>query len=212
MGSNKFEKVLFDYEVTSNMTLYARWSETDLFPIVFEQIGECSINCDNNITGDECSAYTDSKAIDTGFSLFSSENINLDFELSMDFEVDLNDPLIERNSTLVANKDEIDSVAIVYGFAFRVEGNYQLTYSNDAENATVISSKKALHSLRLVRKNNKLYYSFDGEELKFFADADVDHPFDSHLIFGAALNENQEEFRYIPGTISNIKVRLGKMN
>ncbi|MCR4581898.1 MAG: hypothetical protein K5666_05290 [Bacilli bacterium] len=45
-----------------------------------------------------------------------------------------------------------------------------------------------------------------------FNQKDVEHPFDSHLIFGAALNEKQEEFRYLPGTISNIKVRLGKMN
>lgn len=202
-----------NYVPTSNMTIYARWTDTDPFPAVFEQTGACTFNGQgNDISGTECTNYVGQDYINTGISLFSTENIGLDFELSFDVDsIDSASHVSSAKETLVANKNEIGGGHYAYGFALRHDDKYNLYYTNDGASAVKHTIGTTLTSVKIVRKDNKIYYSFDNEDLTYMADADLDHPFTSPVVFGAALDENQQPFRYLKGTFSNIKIRLGKI-
>ena len=201
-----------EYVPTGNMTIYARWAPVDSFPTVFEHAGACTFNgAGVNMTGAECSEYANDEFINTNISLFSQENIGLDFEITFDVSnVDLTNISNINREALIANKNELGEGIFAYGFALRLDSKFIYYYTNDGVSTIKHEIGTNLTSVRLIRLNDKMYFSFNGEPLKYLADADLDHPFTSPLTFGAALDENQQPFRHIKATISNVKVRLGK--
>ncbi|MBR6073185.1 MAG: InlB B-repeat-containing protein [Bacilli bacterium] len=206
-----------DYIPTSDMTLYTRWSDTDPFPVVFSQLGACTFNgAYNEMTGAECSAYADKTFIDTGINLFNGENIEKDFEIYMEIDnLLLDDPDdSSKHKTLIGSKDESGLVNvndIVPGFVFRLDEGPLITYSIKGGKGTSVVSRiePDVQSVRIVRANNKLYYSFNGEPLEYLSDVDPTFTYDAPLTFGATYNEEGVPFRFVKGTFKNIKVKMG---
>ena len=70
------EKVTTTTIVDNDVVYYAKWSKKEL-TTVFSQSGACTFNGkDGVIEGEECSNYAGEKYIDTGISLYNSENYN----------------------------------------------------------------------------------------------------------------------------------------
>ena len=132
-----------------------------------------------------------------------------DFELN---EYDSNNQGSGTNQTLISAKNEIESETVVHGFVVRKSGDdIQLAASSDGlKNVTINRNYREVQSLKIKRIEGKLYYSFNGENLTFLLDMnDFDNYFDVPVTFGAALNYNNEPFRFIKAAISNMYIKLG---
>ena len=203
-----------NYIPESDITLYARWTDTNSFPKVFEHTGACTFNGSNaNITGTECSDYTDSKYIDTGIYLFNDENYKKDFELYMELDnYDPSEQELSSHTTIFASKDEVGNNIIVFGLVFRNKGNNLslILSTNGSSNVEVDKNYTLIQSIKVVRIDGKFYYSFNGEELQSLGDmTNFDSTFDFPVTIGAALNFDKQPFRYFKGTISNMYIKLG---
>ena len=203
--------VTFDYIFNDDITLHARWSDIDPFPIIYEQDGMCTFNGKgNNITGLECSNYHDTDYIDTNVYLFNSENINKDFEITIDVD-DFNYDNQVSKSSIISTKDEIGTSEFKYGFVIRYENQLVLLYSGDAEkNIKSNDTITELHKIKIMRISGKLYYSFNDGPLTYLADTNTTYTYDVPVTIGAAIDGTGQPFRVIIGSLSNIKIKLGK--
>ena len=204
-----------NYIPTSDMTLYARWTETNPFPVVFSQSNACTFNGSNeNITGSGCGDYTDSTYINTGVYLFNRENYKKDFELY--FELDDYDPSVQeltKQTTLMASKAEVAQNVIVFGVVVRSNQNNILIAlsTNGGSNVEISRNSQDVHSVKIRRIDGKFYYNFNNEEMSFLGDmSEFENTFDFPVTFGAALDVNKNPFRNLKGTMSNMYIKLGK--
>lgn len=148
--------------------------------------------------------------IDTGINLFSAENINKDFEISLTInQVGGN----VAQATLMNLKDEGQN-NVWPGVAYRTRsgGGFEFSarwpgQSNVSLNETATPPK----TIALARRNGIIYYSINGsEEATLIATpaSSLNTAFGSNLTFGASLNGSGSPFRYFTGVVSNISVRL----
>ncbi len=186
----------------------------DPFPIVFSQEGACTFNGENhNITGSECSDYTDYDYLDTGIALFSEDNYQKDFEIYFEIDEYSSSGQIFQ-ATLVNSKLENESYGYP-GFAYRVSGNnFELTSSvaPNVPRASVLKPSASITKVKIVRKDMVLYYSINDEGFIQVQNlSQFNHPFDVTTTFGASIDGNGDPFRYFIGTLSNIYIKLGEM-
>ena len=148
--------------------------------------------------------------IDTGINLFSAENINKDFEISLTInQVGGN----VAQATLMNLKDEGQN-NVWPGVAYRTRsgGGFEFSarwpgQSNVSLNETATPPK----TIALARRNGIIYYSINGsEEATLIATpaSSLNTAFGSNLTFGASLNGSGSPFRYFTGVVSNISVEL----
>ena len=148
--------------------------------------------------------------IDTGINLFSAENINKDFEISLTInQVGGN----VAQATLMNLKDEGQN-NVWPGVAYRTKsgGGFEFSarwpgQSNVSLNETATPPK----TIALARRNGIIYYSINGsEEATLIATpaSSLNTAFGSNLTFGASLNGSGSPFRYFTGVVSNISVEL----
>ena len=148
--------------------------------------------------------------IDTGINLFSAENINKDFEISLTInQVGGN----VAQATLMNLKDEGQN-NVWPGVAYRTRsgGGFEFSarwpgQSNVSLNETATPPK----TIALARRNGIIYYSINGsEEATLIATpaSSLNTAFGSNLTFGASLNGSGSPFRYFTGVVSDISVRL----
>ena len=148
--------------------------------------------------------------IDTGINLFSAENINKDFEISLTInQVGGN----VAQATLMNLKDEGQN-NVWPGVAYRTRngGGFEFSarwpgQSNVSLNETATPPK----TIALARRNGIIYYSINGsEEATLIATpaSSLNKAFGSNLTFGASLNGSGSPFRYFTGVVSNISVEL----
>lgn len=148
--------------------------------------------------------------IDTGINLFSAENINKDFEISLTInQVGGN----VAQATLMNLKDEGQN-NVWPGVAYRTRsgGGFEFSarwpgQSNVSLNETATPPK----TIALARRNGIIYYSINGsEEATLIATpaSSLNMAFGSNLTFGASLNGSGSPFRYFTGVVSNISVEL----
>ena len=149
--------------------------------------------------------------IDTGLNLFSSENINKDFEMSLTIE-QLGGNIDQ--ATLINFKDESQN-NVWPGVAYRVNKAatyYEITarwpgQANVIINDSVVPPKK----LTFVRRDGIIYYSINDEtenKLIEVPASSLTKPIGSNLTFGASLNGSLKPFRFFYGIVSNISVKL----
>lgn len=78
------------------------------------------------------------------------------------------------------------------------------------KNVTINRNYREVQSLKIKRIDGKLYYSFNGGNLTFLLDMNnFDDYFDVPVTFDASLNYNNDPFRFIKATISNMYIKLG---
>ena len=148
--------------------------------------------------------------IDTGINLFSAENINKDFEISLTInQVGGN----AAQATLMNFKDEGQTNAWP-GVAYRTKSGGGFEFSARWPGQTNVSlAETALppKTLVLARRNGVIYYSVNGaQEATLIATppASLNTAFGSNLTFGASLNGSGVPFRYFNGVVSDISVEL----
>ena len=199
-------KFLFD-DYTENI-------DDELFPIVFEQSGACTFNGSNNlITGDECTKYADKKFIDTGIALYSMENYQKDYEIG--FTIDEYTPSNQEGAqTVFVNTKKEAGQEKAPGLVVRRSestGSIEITQSIGNTKEAITFPSSSVKNVRIIRKDNIVYYSINNGELKKLQDMSSftdQHNFST--TFGAANTVDNEVFRYLNGTLSNMYIRLGK--
>ena len=186
--------------------------DTPIETITLQETNQCIFNGQNaNIEG--CSNYIDQNYINTNINLFSSENYQKDFDVS--FNID------NYNS----DEQEVAQVTLMNAFKERTGKGYGMLLRKNKNNLeliirdgnelekTVTLSANSIQSLRIIRKNKKIYYSINNETLKFAISVEnFGEPFDVPLTFGASIDQNGQPFRFIKGTLSNINVVLGQID
>ena len=204
--------------ITGDMDAYAKW--TDLFPTVFSQTGACTFNGKNsNITGSECSDYTDKKYIDTGIALFNSENYLKDFEVGFTIVSYNSNAQEDMQSTFFDAKLE-NKTSNYPGFVVRKRNaGIQLTQRIGSVMEEVDFQYTANMNIKVMRINNAVYYSVNGGPLVFFQDTTgFNQQFNLTSWFGAyamegdstVTGENSTADRYIKATMSNMYIKLGQ--
>ena len=150
--------------------------------------------------------------INTGIKLFSTENINKDFEISFNINQIGNN---ENLNTLLNAKDETSTP--YPGLCLRYSENSDMVLtcnssSNNSYKAKYIENN-VINKVLIKRIGNILYYSFndvnDQGLIDFF---DISNTFDTPLTFGASIDGSNSPFRYFKGEISDVRVKLYETN
>ena len=193
----------------TEITLYAQWRLTQ-FPYVFKQDGACTFNGQYaNITGEECSDYTNRKYIDTGIALYSTDNKSKDYEVG--FTID-HYYFLDNSSqaTLFNTKKEASGYP---GLVYRTKsGEFEIASRRTSSENSTVDISSSVHTVKIYRINNVIYYSIDGSERTMINNLNSYNPaFTLTAWFGAAPeNESGSSAqRYFVGTLSHMYIKLG---
>lgn len=211
-----YEEVYADEVIEDDVTFYAKWMEdTSSLPIVWSEINACEFNGNAVISGDYCTQDKTKKMVDTGVSLFNTTNYQKDFEIGFTVVEYTTSSQSETQATLVNSKYENSGVNYP-GFVLRRNGtNFQLTSKWSSGAPTDASTTAAsLKTVKIVRQNGVLKYSFNGGNLTTYFDTSGNtHRFDTRVWFGAAAtSDNETPQRYLKGTLTDMYVRMGIQN
>lgn len=183
----------------SDITLYAKWFSDDQ-SIVY-------------VFGDNLEFDKDIY-IDTDIPLFSSNNIDKDFEVT--FDIDENTFLENQSNNYNTFVNCVDHDNTPYhGFLFRRNSsNYILKRTTTpSTTAEITYNPSTIHSLHFVRKDNKLYADYNNtSNLEQVGDfTNLARKFNYSLIFGADIGSGQYN-RFLKGTLSNATVSISYDN
>lgn len=154
--------------------------------------------------------FNGSNYINTGINLFSEENINKDFEISLTLESAGSNT---NQATLVNFKDEGQN-NVWPGVAFRIKNGNNFEISARWPGEEIVSNTMQLslpQTLHFYRINGIIYYSLgNSEKIKIIevSPESLTTPVNSTLTFGSSINSSGSPFRYFKGTVSNITVNL----
>lgn len=206
---------------TENLTFIANYQAVPAseFPKVFSISGSCNFNGSSaNITGNTCvsdlddnTVYTNGSYIDTNIKLYSSTNYTKDFEIYLEMsnynpdnqEIGSNG---DKQNTILNTKAE--NISGYPGIVFR-KSNANLEAKSFT--SAVFRPYADVTSIKILRINRIIYYSFNGESLTQLDDnSNYNNTFDLSVWLGASKNSSGQPFRYFTGTLSNIYIKLGK--
>ena len=235
IGSDTYKQVLdyggtidtFDTELTiggniNSQGKYDRVFDGKLSNVTFEFYGEDQIEdlhkyneyrTDHSYELDGSIVFDGTNYIDTGLNLFSSENINKDFNISFTLNyVDTN----ESQATLVNMKDESNTK--YPGFVYRFSSN-RMTFAakwpgqTDGNKPDTASTPKLVS---ITRRNGVIYYSVAGSTPAVLISTPAEsltEIFHSNLTFGASSKYNSTTgiaapMRFFKGVVSDISVEI----
>ena len=190
-------KIVTTKGLMGNITLYAKWKYIDYGNPQFYEAGPY--------------VFTGSNYIDTGVYLFAEENLHDNFIISFDID-EVSSTNNENHAALMNSMNE--SKDPYYGCVVKVSGTapnqkiYLQSNSNTNTNGDVYPPS-GVKNIRIIRINDKLYYSFDGATCIQINDfTGFTKAFDIPVTFGASIDENLNMYRYFTGTLSNMSVQL----
>ena len=221
--------------LNEDVTIGPEYRATD-FPLVYSHDGACTFNGikssgdgthgaleAGNITGENCTEYADQKYIDTGVQLYTETNAHKDFyiEFTIDeFDLSKNasratmlNVTQERDTAqypgvVVRRNDAKDE--IVVGVNVVRDGVKKVNFKKTIKPASSVTR------VRLVRKNDIICYAINDDDYAYAGDNTLYNQYFEmpNVMFGATINEqgvtNPRVERYLNGTLSGMKVRLGK--
>ena len=188
--------------------------EERIMNTVFSQHGVCTFNGANeNITGDSCSLYHDYNYIDTDVRLFSSENLDYDFDVT--FNIDSFVPGDQEENQVTLMNAFLERQGTGYGMLLRrARGSMELIIrdGNGLEKKVTLSASTTT-SLRIIRVDKNICYSVNNGTLKYAISMEnFAAPFSVPLTFGGSISKEQVPFRFIKGELSGMEIKLGKFN
>ena len=146
--------------------------------------------------------------INTNFYLYSEENIHKNFLISFDIEEKKSGN--KDHSTLLSSMNESGSPWP--GHNVKTKGNNAVITLESNSNTNTdadVPIPDTVNNVRIIRINDILYYSFDGTKCIQINDyTGFTDTFDVPVTFGAALNGNNEPFRYFKGKLANMFITL----
>ena len=228
-GDSYWDEEEIVYSIPSgSITLYAQWVQDGLddtaYQTVFLVNGTCNFNGETgNITGNDCintanganTSYTDTDYINTGIQLYTSANINKDFEIYMEISnySQANQSTSTNQHTILNSKYE--NINVYYpGFTLRRSAtNNYFEFTNSTNNVKEVLSAPAssIQQFKIIRKNNKLFYQINNGNKVFFQDIGiVQQIFSTPVTFGASLDSSNNPWRKTKVTLSNMHIKIGK--
>lgn len=207
----------------SNITLYAIWL-VDTFPTVWSQMGACEFHgkTNGNITGTECSAYTNNKFIDTGIPLYNNTNYLKDYEIH--FTIDSYDPnnqlSSETQQTFVSDKLATSAAdGKAPGMIVRRSGS-SIEFNSKMDNTQIkpTVSYRNVTDVSIYRIDNVIYYSVNNGPLIMVQDiTGFSQQFELNTWFGGYPSDGctgdpdpcTNAKRFIEATFSNMYIKLG---
>lgn len=186
--------------------------EPEPIPTVFSEVGPCIFN-NGIVSGDSCSIY-DIGYINTNVKLYDAENYKKDFDLEFSISDYIPNNQTDEQVTLMNSFREI-SGAKGYGVLLRrSKTNLSLIMRNgNGNDKEVTFPASSVSKLRIVRKNGKICYSTNDQNLIYAIDStNIKAPFSVPVTFGASLDANGNPFRHITGTLSNMSIKLGTLD
>ncbi len=226
--------------ITGNTKVYAKWIAESL-QYVFHIPGTCTFhgapnnNGDNYITSssNDCIStinptgqnidYTlttpkKNYYIDTGISLFSNDNYSKEFEVGFTIDSYTYNASGQHNQATFINSKLENSSLSYPGFVVRKQSStINLTEKFEGVEASNSFTYTPGMSLKIVRKNDKIYYAQGNNALTELQDISAfAHQFNLHAWFGAIATESNVEVdgttssadRYLIGTLSNMYIKL----
>lgn len=179
-------------------------------PTVFSQTNACIFN-NKTVTGEGCTIYDG--YINTNVKLYDSENYQKDFDLEFSISDYIPNNQTDEQVTLMNSFREI-SGAKGYGVLLRrAKTNLSLIMRNgNGNDKEVTFPASSVSKLRIVRKNGKICYSTNDQNLIYAIDStNIKAPFNVPVTFGASIDANGNPFRHITGTLSNMSIKLGTL-
>lgn len=179
---------------------------------IFELAGPCLFNGTvSNISGDNCATYSNSKLINTNINLFDSTNYTKDFELS--FHIDNYVTSNQEDSQVTIMNAFKERQGLGYGVLLRRSNNNLQLLMRDGngkeKNVTIPSTTT---DIKIVKKNDIMCYSLNNSNYIFALDySNFAEPFDVPVTFGGSIDKNNNEFRYIKGILSDMKIKIGNI-
>lgn len=179
------------YRTIINVNEYLKKTEE----IVYKHEGKSEFNGDN--------------FINTGVCIYSEENIHKNFEIS--FNIESIDDNNTAQNTILSSMDESGSPwpghnvkMVLSGGEIRakIESNSNLNSIGD------IIIPKDTKNIKILRLDDKLYYSFDDKKCLKINDFTGTASFNTPLTFGAALNGKNQPFRYFKGVLSDMTIKF----
>lgn len=198
--------------IDQDMILYAKWiGDTSTFPIVWSQTDACIFNYTTNISGAGCSDYSNKKYIDTGVQLFvDATTYAKDFEIGV-LIVDYDSSAQSQSQATIVNSKKESSGEKYPGFVLRKSGsNLDLTekFNNVGANHSEVAT--GIHEVRIVRKQGKMWYAYDGAALTQLQDISNPQYFETKVWFGGAVAANgTDSMRLLKGTLTDMYIRVG---
>jgi len=162
----------------------------------------------NDIIGD-CANGQHIDYINTGISLFSTENHDNDFEIG--FTVDSIDPSRFRKGKVDTIFDCLNDAQPYPGIAFRIEDSkWYLQVGTGVNNKKLRWNPEDIQSFVLKKISNKVFYSINGESYNYVTDLSTIPTFDNPLTIGAALSPTgvPNSDRFLIANLSNFYVKV----
>jgi len=147
--------------------------------------------------------------VDTNISLFSEQNYSKDFEIGFEI-VEYDYSVQQAQATFVNEKYELESLKYP-GFVFRrYNSTNKLEFTSRKATGwpSVTFAKDTVQKVKIIRKNNILYYSINDGQLTQMQDLTGISEFETTVTFGASLQINGEPFRFLKGTLKNLYIIL----
>ena len=192
-------------DITSNglITLYAMWHKNTANAVVVFEHPEPIIFDSTN------------KYLDTGIYLYNEENYYKDYEIYFEIDEYLPTNQVGNGQQTLMNTKLEDSSKGYPGLVFRRDdatNNLELTQTINGKKIKKTFPYSDVNNVRIIRKDNKIYYSINGSSFTLLQDmSDFDSYFDKTVWFGSSQDSNGNSFRCFNGTLSNMYIRLGKL-
>ncbi len=179
---------------------------------VFYQQGTCEFHGTvTTITGSACTDYQNEYMINTGVQLFTTEGLTKDFDLSFNI-VNYVSGNQEVNQTTLFNAFRERSGTTGYGMLLRKNsGNLQfIIRDGSGAKKELTLSATTTSSLRIIKKGDYVCYSINGAPMKYALSLEnITAPFSVPVTFGGSIDINGDPFRYITGSLSEMKIDMG---
>ncbi len=177
--------------------------------IEFAPSGVCEFHGQGNDIIGDCANGQHIDYIDTGISLFNSENHDKDFEIG--FTVDNIDNSRFRSGKVDTIFDCLYDNSPYPGVAFRIENSkWYLQVGTGSNNKKITWDSSAIQSFVLRKVNNKVYYSINGGSFVYVDNLASISTFDRPITFGTSYNGSGavRPERFLIANLSNIYVRV----
>ena len=175
----------------------------DPFIVAYEHVDVYTFNGDN---------------LNSNVSLFTEENFNRDFEITLTIDNVGSGNGNDKNTILNSmyeNAVNQSGKSDYPGFAFRIEdGNYVLTANMDDEMFTYAINQSNpndnLRTIKFTRQSGVLYYQInDKTPVRFYDFGTGSTPyFDTPVTFGSSLTSNGTLQRTFTGSLSNMVIKI----
>lgn len=210
--------------VLGNMSLYAKWEPVTL-DYVFHIPGSCTFGgSSTNITSnsDDCIStinpsnnqidYTATahKYIDTGISLYSSDNIEKDYEIGFTIDNYAAENNISRATVMNTKFEKKDYPGVVFRRNEETDKFLiQARRTTEANNEYFVTSS-TVTNVTIYRVNGDIFYKINNGNKTLLSEPVYNPEFDTAVWFGAAPTDEfaTKAQRHLVGTISNMYIKL----